>query len=70
VAAQVAHRRFIREYSTQHTCGDADYVILDLADAETFGRDPVRFTRERDAIRGLGYDEVASGDGLSVLRRR
>jgi uncharacterized membrane protein len=70
VAAQVAHRRFIREYSAQHTCGDADYVILDFADAETFGRDPVRFARERDAIRGLGYDEVAAGDGLSVLRRR
>lgn len=70
VAAQLAHRRFIREYSAQHTCGDADYVILDIADAQTFERDPVRFARERDAIRGLGYDEVASGEGLSVLRRR
>lgn len=76
VAAQLAHRRFIREYSAQHTCGDADYVILDIADAQTFERDPVRFARELDALRaprmsgGLGYDEIASGDGLSVLRRR
>ena len=70
VAAQLAHRRFIREYSAQHTCGDADYVILDIADGQTFERDPARFARERDAIRGLGYEEVASGEGLSVLRRR
>ena len=70
VAAQLAHRRFIREYSAQHTCGDAEYVILDIADGQTFERDPARFARERDAIRALGYDEVATGEGLTVLRRR
>jgi len=70
VAAQLAHRQFIREYSAQNTCGDADYVILDAADRETFDRDLQKFARERHAIRGLGYDEVATGDGLSVLRRR
>lgn len=70
VAAQLAHRRYLREYSYQHTCGDADYVILDVADPQTFARDPVRLEREREALRGLGYAEIASGEGLSVLRRR
>lgn len=70
VAAQLAHRRFIREYSYQHTCGDADYVILDVAGPRTFRGNRARFERERDAIRALGYEEVATGDGLSVLRRR
>lgn len=70
VAAQLAHRRYLREYSYQHTCGDADYVILDVADPQTFARDPVRLEREREALRGLGYVEIASGEGLSVLRRR
>lgn len=70
VAAQLAHRRFLREYSYQQACGDADYVILDAADPQTFLGDQAAFARERDAIRALGYDEVASGEGLSVLRRR
>jgi len=70
VAAQLAHRRYLREYSFQNTCGDSDYVILDIADPQTFGRDRARFERERQAILGLGYVEIASGDGLSVMRRR
>lgn len=70
VAAQLAHRRYLREYSFQNTCGDSDYVILDIADPQTFARDPARFERERQAILGLGYLEIASGDGLSVMRRR
>jgi len=70
VAAQLAHRRYLREYSYQNTCGDSDYVILDIADPQTFARDPARFERERQAILGLGYVEIASGDGLSVMRRR
>ncbi len=70
VAAQVAHRRFLREYSYQNTCGDAEYVILDIADPQTFARDRARFDRERDALRSIGYEEIAGGDGLSVLRRR
>jgi uncharacterized membrane protein len=70
VAAQLGHRRFIREYSAQHTCGDADYVILDVADPQTFLRDRAAFDREREALRGIGYDEIATGDGLAVLRRR
>lgn len=70
VAAQLAHRRSLHEYSYQHTCGDSDYVILDIADPQTFAGDPARFERERQALLGLGHVEVARGDGLSVLRRR
>ncbi|MDQ3096828.1 MAG: DUF2079 domain-containing protein, partial [Chloroflexota bacterium] len=70
VAAQLAHRRYLREYSFQNTCGDSDYVILDIADPQTFARDRARFELERQAILGLGYVEIASGDGLSVMRRR
>lgn len=70
VAAQLAHRRYLREYSYQNTCGDADYVILDIADPQTFARDRGRFDREREALRSLGYEEIAGGEGLSILRRR
>ena len=70
VAAQLAHRRYMREYTYQLGCGDAEYVILDVADPQTFARDRARFDRERDALRSIGYEEIAGGDGLSVLRRR
>lgn len=70
VAAQLAHRRYLREYTYQGTCGDAEYVILDIADPQSFARDPVRFAAEREALLRGGYVETASGEGLAVLRRR
>jgi uncharacterized membrane protein len=70
IAAQLAQRRFLYEYSYQQTCGKADVVILDVADRESFRGDRGNFAREVDVLRLAGYEETARGDGLRVLWRR
>jgi uncharacterized membrane protein len=70
VAAQLAHRRYLHEYSYQSTCGNADVIILDVADRESFRGDRRKLAREVEALRSAGYEETARGEGLSVLRRR
>jgi uncharacterized membrane protein len=70
VAAQLAQRRFLYEYSYQRTCGKADVIILDVGDREIFRGDHRKLAREVDALRAAGYEETARGDGLSVLKRR
>ena len=70
VAAQLAHRRFLSYYGFQNTCGTAEYVILDAADPQLIRRDQARFEAERDALHSIGYEEIASAEGLVILRRR
>lgn len=48
---------------------DARYVVLDYADPG-MNRDLARFADERTAILAKGFEEIASGEGLSLLRRR
>jgi len=48
---------------------DAQYVILDYA-APSVNRDPAKHLAEVDAVKQLGFEEIASGVGLSLLRRR
>ncbi len=48
---------------------DAQYVILDYA-APSVNRDVARHLAEVAAVKQLGFDEIASGVGLSLLRRR
>ena len=45
-------------------------MILDVADPETFSGDQAKLDRERDQLRSIGYDEIARGEGLVVLRKR
>ncbi|CAN5240057.1 DUF2079 domain-containing protein [soil metagenome] len=69
-AAQLAHRRYLSYYGVQNTCGTADYVILDRADPQFIRGDATRFAVERDALRSVGYEEVAVGEGIVILRKR
>jgi uncharacterized membrane protein len=48
---------------------DAQYVILDYA-APSVNRDVAKHLAEVAAVKALGFDEIASGEGLSLLRRR
>jgi uncharacterized membrane protein len=48
---------------------DAQYVILDYA-APSVNRDVAKHLAEVAAVKSLGFDEIASGEGLSLLRRR
>ncbi|MEP6694867.1 MAG: DUF2079 domain-containing protein, partial [Chloroflexota bacterium] len=48
---------------------DAQYVILDYA-APSVNRDMSVHLAEVAAVKALGFDEIASGEGLSLLRRR
>lgn len=65
---QVGERRFDYHLAGPERC-DARYVILDWADP-SMNRDPVRFAEARAAVIAEGFDEIASGTGLSLLRRR
>jgi len=44
-------------------------VILDYS-APSVNRDVAKHLAEVAAIKGLGFDEIASGEGLSLLKRR
>jgi uncharacterized membrane protein len=65
---QVPVRRFNYHLHGLDPCG-ADYVILDYADPNV-NRDEQKHLAEVRTLQGLGYDEIASGKGLSLLRRR
>jgi uncharacterized membrane protein len=65
---QLPQRRFNYNLIGLDVC-DARYVILDYA-APSVNRDLAKHRAEVDAIKALGFDEIASGEGLSLLRRR
>ena len=44
-------------------------LLLDFADP-SMNRDLARFADARAAMLAKGFDEIASGQGLSLLRRR
>ena len=64
---QVGERRFNYHLDALDPC-DAQYAILDYADP-SMNRDLARFAAARGALLALGFQEVASGEGLSLLRR-
>jgi uncharacterized membrane protein len=65
---QIPERRFNYHLYGVDPCG-AEYVILDYADPHV-NRDEQVHLAEVEAITSQGYDEIASGNGLSLLRRR
>ena len=65
---QLPQRRFSYNLVDLDVC-DARYVILDYA-APSVNRDLVKHLAEVDAVKQLGFEEIASGVGLSLLRRR
>lgn len=65
---QVSERRFNYHLAALDPC-DARYVILDYADP-SMNRDLVRFNETRAAVIAKGFEEIASGEGLALLRRR
>jgi len=64
---QIPQRRFNYNLLGLDVC-DAQYVILDYA-APSVNRDMAKHLAEVEAVKALGFDEVASGEGLSLLRR-
>jgi uncharacterized membrane protein len=65
---QVGERRFNYHLAGLEVC-DARYAILDYADP-SMNRDLARFAAARAAMLAKGFDEIASGEGLALLRRR
>lgn len=65
---QIPQRRFNYNLVGLDVC-DAQYVILDYA-APSVNRDLAKHLAEVAAVKALGFDEIASGEGLSLLRRR
>ena len=65
---QLPQRRFNYNLVGLDVC-DAQYVILDYA-APSVNRDLAKHLAEVDSVERLGFDEIASGQGLSLLRRR
>lgn len=65
---QIPQRRFNYNLVGLDPC-DAQYVILDYA-APTVNRDVAKHLAEVEAVKALGFEEIASGEGLSLLRRR
>ena len=65
---QVGERRLNYHLAGLDPC-DAQYVILDYADP-SLNRDLARFGEARAAMLAQGFDEIASGAGLALLRRR
>lgn len=65
---QVPERRFNYHLNSLDPCG-AEYVILDYADPSV-NRDEAKHLAEIATLEAQGYDEIASGKGLSLLRRR
>jgi uncharacterized membrane protein len=64
---QVGERRSNYHIDSLDPC-DARYVILDYADP-SMNRDLARFAEIRAAMLAQGFDEIASGTGLSLLHR-
>lgn len=65
---QLPQRRFNYNLVGLDPC-DAQYVILDYA-APSVNRDVAKHAAEVEAVKALGFEEIASGEGLSLLRRR
>ena len=65
---QLPQRRYSYNLIGLDVC-DAQYVILDYT-APSVNRDLAKHLAEVTAIKALGFDEIASGEGLSLLRRR
>jgi uncharacterized membrane protein len=65
---QLPQRRFNYNLVGLDVC-DAQYVILDYA-APSVNRDLAKHLTEVDSVERLGFEEIASGQGLSLLRRR
>lgn len=65
---QIPQRRFNYNLVGLDPC-DAQYVVLDYA-APSVNRDLATHLAEVEAVKALGFDEIASGEGLSLLRRR
>lgn len=65
---QIPQRRLNYNLVGLDVC-DAQYVILDYA-APSVNRDVAKHLAEVDTVKQLGFDEIASGEGLSLLRRR
>jgi uncharacterized membrane protein len=65
---QVGERRFNYHLAALEPC-DAQYAILDYADPG-MNRDLARFTETRAAMLSKGFEEIAQGEGLSLLRKR
>lgn len=65
---QIPQRRFNYNLVGLDPC-DAQYVILDYA-APSVNRDVATHLAEVEATKALGFEEIASGQGLSLLRRR
>ena len=65
---QVPERRLNYHLNGLDPCG-AEYVILDYADP-TVNRDEQKHLAEIANLESQGYDEIASGKGLSLLHRR
>lgn len=68
LTAQLPQRRYSYNLIGLDVC-DAQYVILDYA-APTVNRDLATHQAEVSAIKALGFEEIASGEGLSLLKRR
>ena len=65
---QIPQRRFNYNLVGLDPC-DAQYVILDYA-APSTNRDVAKHLAEIEAVKAMGFEEIASGEGLSLLRRR
>ena len=68
LTTQIPQRRSNYNLAGLDVC-DAQYVILDYA-APSVNRDVAKHLAEVAAVKSLGFDEIASGEGLSLLRRR
>jgi uncharacterized membrane protein len=67
-STQIPERRLNYHLNALDPCG-AEYVILDYADPKV-NRDEQKHLAAVEAVKAMGYDETASGKGLSLLRRR
>jgi uncharacterized membrane protein len=65
---QIPQRRFNYNLVALDPC-DAQYVILDYG-APSVNRDVAKHLAEVEALKTLGFEEIASGEGLSLLRLR
>lgn len=68
LTTQLAQRRYSYYFNGLDAC-NAQYVILDAADPHV-NRDLAAHRREVAQIEALGFEEIARGEGLSLLRRR
>jgi len=67
ITTQLPERQFSYNLIGLDVC-DAQYVILDYA-APSVNRDMGKHLAEVAAIKALGFEEIASGEGLSLLKR-